>query len=28
MKKLKKSDAGKIILKNTVFFQNAKFAFG
>ena len=28
MKKLKKSDARKIILENTDFFQNAKFAFG
>jgi len=28
IKKLNKSDAGKIILENTDFFQNAKFAFG
>ena len=27
IKKLKKSDTGKIILENTDFFQNAKFAF-
>ena len=28
MKKLKKSDAGKINLKKTDFFQNAKFVSG
>ena len=28
IKKVKKSDVGKIILENTDFFQNAKFSFG
>ena len=28
MKKIKKSDAGKINLKTTDFFQNAKFVSG
>jgi len=28
IKKSKKSDAGKIIVENTDFFQNTKFLFG